>query len=173
MSNPVLLLSCDFSDFAIGPFPYDPDHSAMGEYHYYPPKGYRGIWYDPITGSSFRGPSWLITEEDGHKYMEQMRVGSPGPHISCPTLVAGDKDWTDYTVSVRMRSLYTQEPAGILFRYQTSLMHYAFYLCDQKPSCIGLKRMFGPCWRKRILLLMQTPSIPCKRRYRPIKSISA
>ena len=140
MSNPVLLLSCDFSDFAIGPFPYDPDHSAMGEYHYYPPKGYRGIWYDPITGSSFRGPSWLITEEDGHKYMEQMRVGSPGPHISCPTLVAGDKDWTDYTVSVRMRSLYTQEPAGILFRYQTSLMHYAFYLCDQKAQLYRIEK---------------------------------
>ena len=134
MSKLTTLLSCDFSDFSIGPFPFDPEHSAMGEYHFYPAKGYRGIWYDPITGSSFRGPNWIVTEEDGIKYMEQMRLGSPGEHVSCPTLTAGEKDWTDYTVSVKMRTLYSQEPAGILFRYQTSLMHYAFYLFNGKAQ---------------------------------------
>jgi len=30
--------------------------------------------------------------------------------------------------------LYPKEPAGILFRYQTSLMHYAFYLYDDKAQ---------------------------------------
>ena len=28
------LLNEDFSDFAIGEFPYDKNHSAMGEYHF-------------------------------------------------------------------------------------------------------------------------------------------
>lgn len=140
MSKQVKLLNCDFSDFPIGPFPFDPDHSAMGEYHFYPNKGYHGIWYDPITGSSFRGPTWIITEEDGVKYMEQMRLGTPGAHVSCPTLTAGDKDWTDYTVSVRMRTLYTKEPAGLLFRYQTSLMHYAFYLHAGKARLYRIEK---------------------------------
>ena len=122
----------DFSGFPIGAFPYDPEHSAMGEYHYYPAKGYQGAWYDPITGSSFRGPSWIITEEGGKHYMEQTRLGAPGEHVSCPTLAAGHKDWKDYRLSVSMRRLSLQEPAGILFRYQTSLMHYALYLNAQK-----------------------------------------
>ena len=95
----------DFKGFSIGAFPYDPEHSAMGEYHYYPVQGYQGGWYDPITGSSYRGPSWIITEQDGRHYMEQMRLSAPGEHVSCPTLVAGDKDWKDYRVSVQMRRL--------------------------------------------------------------------
>ena len=80
----ITLFSNDFTDFPIGPFPYDPEHSAMGEYHYYPAKGYTGQWYDPITGFNFRGPTWLVTEQDGKKYMEQMRVGSPGKNVSAP-----------------------------------------------------------------------------------------
>ena len=126
----------DFKGFSIGDFPYDPEHSAMGEYHYYPVQGYQGGWYDPITGSSYRGPSWIITEQDGRHYMEQMRLSAPGEHVSCPTLVAGDKDWKDYRVSVQMRRLSLQEPAGILVRYQTSLMHYAVWLYQQKVQLV-------------------------------------
>lgn len=83
----------------------------MGEYHYYPAQGYKGQWYDPITSYSFRGPTWLVTEDSGVRFMEQMRVGAPGEHVSCPALAAGDKDWQDYTVNVRLRSFYTKEPA--------------------------------------------------------------
>lgn len=132
MQKRITLFSNDFSDFSIGPFPYDPEHSAMGEYHYYPVSGYTGQWYDPITCPGYRGSSWLVTEEDGIKFMEQTRVLTPGKNVSCPVLTAGDRDWEDYTVSVRMRSFYTKEPAGLCFRYQTSLMHYAFMLCSGK-----------------------------------------
>lgn len=119
----------DFLGFSIGDFPYDPDHSAMGEYHYYPVKGYTGQWYDPITGSSYRGPSWIITEEDGKHFMEQQRLSNPKDYTPTrPTLTAGDKDWQDYTVSVTMRQFWTAEYSGIMFRYQTSLMAYAFTL---------------------------------------------
>ena len=68
--------------------------------------------------------------------MEQMRIGAPGKNVSCPTLVAGDKDWEDYTATVKMRTFYTKEPAGLLFRYQTSLMHYAFMLYDKRLNYI-------------------------------------
>lgn len=34
----------DFSDFKPSEFPYDHEHSALGEYHHLMPKGYRGIF---------------------------------------------------------------------------------------------------------------------------------
>ena len=62
------LIDEDFSSFSLGPFPYDPEHSAMGEYHYYPEKGYKGIWHDPIADWNYDGPSWIITDPElnGH-----------------------------------------------------------------------------------------------------------
>ena len=35
-----ILLNEDFSDFPIGEFPYDKNHSAMGEYHFIHYPGY-------------------------------------------------------------------------------------------------------------------------------------
>lgn len=134
MMEQVVLFEDDFSSFKIGPFPYDADHSAMGEYHYYPVNGYCGQWYDPIVCTNYRGPSWLVTEMNGIKYMEQMRVRNPLTKGVCPMLAGGDVQWEDYSVSVTIRPLETREEAGLLFRYQTSLMHYAFYLCDQKAQ---------------------------------------
>ena len=51
----VFLAKEDFSDFKIGEFPFDREHSAMGEYHFYPPKGYVGNWYCPMTDHGWRG----------------------------------------------------------------------------------------------------------------------
>ena len=42
----ICLFSDDFRKFPIGEFPYDPDHSAAGEYHYVTPKGVCGEWKD-------------------------------------------------------------------------------------------------------------------------------
>ena len=39
----ICLFSDDFRKFPIGEFPYDPDHSAAGEYHYVTPKGVCGM----------------------------------------------------------------------------------------------------------------------------------
>ena len=71
-----LLLNEDFKDFSLGPFPYDAEHSAMGEYHFYPEKGYKGAWFDPISNWNYKGPSWLVTSPslDGTHVMEQMRL---------------------------------------------------------------------------------------------------
>lgn len=124
----VVLFADDFKSFPIGPFPFDREHSAMGEYHCVRPEGYVGQWYDPIANCWYRGPSWIVTARDGVHYMEQTRVRNPLTNGVCPVLTAGETDWTDYTVSVKMRALRTDEEAGLLFRYQTSLAHYAFFL---------------------------------------------
>ena len=129
-----ILLQDNFQSFPIGSFPFDHAHSAMGEYHYYPVTGYTGQWYDPIVNADYRGPSWLITEMNGIKYIEQMRVRNPLTRNVSPLLAAGDVNWRDYTVQVLIRALCTTEEAGIVFRYQTSLMNYAFCINSGKAQ---------------------------------------
>lgn len=126
------LFSDDFKSFAIGPLPFDREHSAMGEYHYVKNDGYQGQWYDPICNCNYRGPNWIVTAQEGKHFLEQMRVDNPSMNGVFPMLVAGDKDWKNIQYSVMMRALSTKGAIGILFRYQTSLMHYGFFLCDGK-----------------------------------------
>ena len=59
----VVLSNEDFQDFPIGEFPYDKDHTAMGEYQYVVENGYHGNWVDMVCNSSYNGtgPTWLIT----------------------------------------------------------------------------------------------------------------
>ena len=135
----VTLFRDDFSAFPLGPFPYDPEHSAMGEYHYIPSKGYTGDWYDPVVSYRYKGPSWVVTSPfmDGVRCMEQMRIcTAPGKNMAMPALAAGSTRWTDYTASVKVRVFAGEEPGGLLFRYQTSLMHYAFYLVDGRAELL-------------------------------------
>ena len=48
-----ILLDEDFKNFAIGEFPYDKNHSAMGEYHFIHYPGYYGKSYQSwTTGTS-------------------------------------------------------------------------------------------------------------------------
>jgi hypothetical protein len=71
-----ILFEEDFSKFKIGDFPYDNDHTAIGEYHYFAPEGYYGGWYDPVVNYRYcgTGPSWIVTENSGRHYMESMRI---------------------------------------------------------------------------------------------------
>jgi len=56
----------DFDDFRIGDFSFDQEHSAMGEYHYYPPSGYRGNWYCPLTDrGEYSWPKWIENKNRG------------------------------------------------------------------------------------------------------------
>ncbi|WP_320128324.1 hypothetical protein [uncultured Sphaerochaeta sp.] len=134
------LLLEDFSGFGLGPFPYDPDHSAMGEYHFYPEQGDKGQWFDPIADFDYKGPSWLITNPTlkGFHVMEQMRMTKPRPKKAVPILRAGSTDWTNVTISVSLRALTATQICGFLFRYQTSMMHYGIFLV---PGGIALHRV--------------------------------
>ena len=84
----ICLFSDDFRKFPIGEFPYDPDHSAAGEYHYVTPKGVCGEWKDQVCNYRYNGhgPSWIVTEENGKHYMEQSRIEKGIPHRIFPTV---------------------------------------------------------------------------------------
>jgi rhamnogalacturonan endolyase len=127
------LFSEDFSSFGIGPFPYDPEHSAMGEYHYYPEAGYKGQWHDPVVNYTYKGPSWLITAPalDGRRVIESSRIQEIEQKNTLPTLVAGSPEWMDVRIDVTFRPLRRELHNGFLFRYESSLRHYALFLTDE------------------------------------------
>lgn len=120
------VLNETFSDFPLAPFPFDPKHSATGEYHYYPPEGYTGNWYDPIVYYGWLGPTWIITENNGTRYMEQTRPQLAIRSDIWPMLVSGDPSWEDYTLEATVRPLSTRSHSGVMFRYQHSRRHYFF-----------------------------------------------
>lgn len=131
----VLLYKEDFSNFKVGDFPYDPEHSAMGEYHFYPPEGYQGNWYCPITDSDMRGPMWMIVYRDGKKAIESQVL-----HRSRPSawnmIVTGEENWDDYQVQAEIRMLNTSLLSGLVFRYQNSRCFYILCFEDQKVKFI-------------------------------------
>ncbi len=103
----IYLLKEDFKNFPIGEFPYDKNHSAMGEYHFVQYPGYYGKWYDPVCNYRYngQGASWVITEYCGKHYMEQMRLHNTEPHRTFPTLETGDRFWKDYDIEASVRML--------------------------------------------------------------------
>lgn len=133
-----VLFEDDFSGFPIGEFPYDRDHSAMGEYHLVVEKGEHGGWTDPVCNFTYNGtgPSWIITEEDKTHYMESMRIEKGHPHRMFPTLMAGSRFWKDYCVSVKVKRLSTKGMAGIAFAMQNSLNTLVFQLEKDRASLV-------------------------------------
>ncbi|MEI7026520.1 hypothetical protein [Paenibacillus sp. y28] len=131
------LLHDQFTQFSIGPFPYDPKHSALGEYHYYPTEGNLGGWYDPVVYFGWLGPTWIVTEDRGKKFMEQTRPQAAiTPHW--PLLVKGEDTWRDYTYEATVRPLSTHSNTGIVFRYQHGRRYY--FLGFEGGSLVLLKR---------------------------------
>ena len=128
----------DFSGFAIGEFPYDADHSAMGEYQYVVLKGERGSWTDQVCNYTWNGtgPSWIITEANGRHYMESMRIEKNRPHRMFPTLQAGSVFWFDYRVCCQLRRYSTKGMAGLAFCMRNSLNTMVFQLDDRGAALV-------------------------------------
>lgn len=133
----ITVMSDAFRQFSIGAFPYDPKHSAIGEYHYYPSQGFTGDWHDPVVWYGWLGPTWIVTENNGTKYMEQTR---PQAAIKShwPLLVKGDDSWRDYTLEATVRPLSTYSHTGIAFRYQHGRRYY--FLGFEGGKLLLLKR---------------------------------
>lgn len=133
-----VLFEDDFSGFPIGEFPYDRDHSAMGEYHLIPEEGNRGEWTDPVCNYTYNGtgPSWIITEDGGKHYMESMRIEKDHPYRMFPTLQAGSRLWKDYSVKAVIKRLSTKGCAGISFAVQNSLNALVFQLEKGKAALV-------------------------------------
>jgi hypothetical protein len=110
----------DFSDLAVGAFPSD--YSPLGEYHYRPPVGKRGNWYQPTTSSGWRPhTAWMVFEDRGqHKMLQTFLPDKRFLRI----LVTGDDAWGGYTLTVVLQPLRPDGFAGVLFRYQTSRTTY-------------------------------------------------
>lgn len=111
----------DFSDFKPSEFPYDHEHSALGEYHHNMPKGYRGNFYDPISLHQWRGlgGSWLITEAFGKYYLEQNRGDFATGHFAdvSAILVHNKMLYAGYDASFYMTLLEANKPCGLTFNY--------------------------------------------------------
>jgi hypothetical protein len=142
----MLLQRESFEDFRIGDFPFDPEHSAMGEYHYYPPSGYRGNWYCPLTDSNWRGPMWMVVQTRQKKFMENQMIF---PEQICwrrgdrtrffwNLLVTGNPGWRDFVLEASVKMLNTNPVGlgGVAFRYHTSRQHYLFCLEEGKAKLI-------------------------------------
>lgn len=137
----VVLCEEDFKDFSIGEFPYDKDHSAMGEYQYVTEEGYHGNWLDQVCNYTYNGtgPTWIITEREGRHFMESMRIEKNKPHRMFPTLETGKKEWRDYEVSVTMRRLSQKGMAGLVVCLNHSIDTLVFYL-EGKDRAIAAYR---------------------------------
>ncbi|MBQ8161230.1 MAG: hypothetical protein IJ083_10815 [Clostridia bacterium] len=130
LDRQVILARDDFSSFPIGEFPFDPDHTAMGEYQYVVEKGDHGIWTDQVCNYTWNGtgPTWLITEQEGKHAMECMRVEKNRPHRMFPTLQCGKTSWTETDVAVTLRRLSLRGMAGLCFCMNHSIDTLVFSL---------------------------------------------
>ena len=138
MQRNIKLFEDDFKGFKIGEFPYDPNHSAMGEYNYIVNEDNHGAWTDMVCNHTYNGSgaSWIITEDCGKHFMEQMRVVDNRPHKTNPLLMAGSDKWHDYTVSAVVRAFNTSGSVGIGFNCINSLNLYVLVLEDGRLKLI-------------------------------------
>lgn len=159
----VVLSNEDFQDFPIGEFPYDKDHTAMGEYQYVVENGYHGNWVDMVCNYTYNGtgPTWLITERDGRHFMESMRIEKNRPHRMFPTLETGKHQWKDYEVSVSVRRLSQKGMAGLVFSMNHSIDTLVFYLDGKDKAAVAYRH-------KEEVQVLKEVSFPhgCDQEYR-------
>ena len=159
----VVLSNEDFQDFPIGEFPYDKDHTAMGEYQYVVANGYHGNWVDMVCNYTYNGtgPTWLITERDGRHFMESMRIEKNRPHRMFPTLETGKHHWKDYEVSVSVRRLSQKGMAGLVFSMNNSIDTLVFYLDGKDKAAVAYRH-------KEEVQILKKLSFPhgCDQEYR-------
>lgn len=111
----------DFHDFSSLEFPYDLNHSALGEYHTIKPKGYMGNFYDPVPNHQWRsqGGSFLFVKIDNKTYLEQSRGDfskNAFKDIS-PILVCKTKIYAKFQLEFEITPLSLANYQGICFNY--------------------------------------------------------
>ncbi len=148
-----ILFSDDFRAFPIGEFPYDPDHTATGEYHYVVEKGDHGAWVDQVVNYNWRGhgPTWLITEKEGRHFIECQRIEKNNPHRMFPTLQTGRLSWRNYTVSATVRRLSLRGMAGLCFGMNHSIDTLVFSLENRDTARLAHR------YKEEIRVLAEVP----------------
>src|SRR5205807_8171819 len=101
----------DFSRFPPGwlTFHVGSLNGAIQEYHYLPNRGVPlGPWESPIAHLD----SWIVGDERGHPYLEN-QLDSTVRQWSPPLFIAGDPEWSSYTVEAFVKFLSLNESAGV------------------------------------------------------------
>ncbi len=119
----------DFQDLELNEFPYDRQHSALGEYHHFIHKGKYGNWYDPISLHQWRSldGSWLVTERNGKRFLEQNRGDQSKnafANVYC-CLINKNKVYAPYILEFDIRLFELAHFCGMAFCYTTSRNYYA------------------------------------------------
>lgn len=125
----IKLIHEDFKDLELNEFPYDREHTALGEYHHVKPSGKYGRWYDPIALHQWRSldGSWMVTSSNGIRYLEQNRGDNATDafrNVYC-CLVHEEKLYADYTLEFDLRLFEVGHFCGMAFAYTTSRKYYA------------------------------------------------
>ena len=141
------VISEDFKDLDLSEYPYDKEHTALGEYHYLKPQGNYGSWYDPIPLHQWRrlGGSWLITSSEGKRYLEQNRGDNTRDafkNVHC-CLVHKTKLYNDFTLSFSIRLFEINHFCGMAFAYKTSRNYYAVGI---KNSRFVIMKRYQECF---------------------------
>lgn len=121
------IINENFQDLELNEFPYDRGHTALGEYHYIKHKGVYGNWFDPICLHQWRSldGSWLVTSNDGKRYMEQNRGNNSNgafENVYC-CLVHNQKLYASYELEFNIRIFEVENYCGMAFNYLTSRVY--------------------------------------------------
>lgn len=134
------LINEDFKEFPLDEFPYDKFHTALGEYNHLEYGNTYG-YYDPIPLHKWRSldGSWLITEEDNIRYLEQNRGDNCGDGAFknvYPTLVNKNTFYSPYSFSFDIRVFEFNLWCGMAFYYITSRDYYFVGVKEDKIALI-------------------------------------
>jgi len=123
-----ILLFDDFSKFPVSAYPSN--YFATQEYHYLPPRGYTGNWYEAAVSYKWRpcNAAWQIIEDDNKKkLLSTLESSVPYNRI----LIAGEQIWSNYKIKLKLQVLNSKGFAGFVFRYQNNREFYSL-LIDYK-----------------------------------------
>lgn len=128
----------DFSGFPPGwlTYPVGQLNGAIQEYHYL---SYRGLPLTPWENAISHLDAWVVSDEDGKSYLEQHLAASIARQFTHPLFITGDAEWSDYTVSARVKPLSTADFAGIVFRYHTNRHFYLFALTGGNKARLSVR----------------------------------
>jgi len=123
-----ILFFDDFSKFPASPYPSH--YFATQEYHYLPPKGYTGGWYEAAISFKWRpcSAAWQVIEDDNKKkLLSTLESSVPFNRI----LITGDSIWSNYKIKLKLQILNSRGFAGFVFRYQNSREFYCYIIEDK------------------------------------------
>ncbi|MBI4874994.1 MAG: hypothetical protein HY822_10225 [Acidobacteria bacterium] len=110
--------------------------NAIQEYHYLP---HRGVPVAPWEDAICHDDVWAGGDEDGKTYLEQHTVNSQHGRNMNPLMIAGDPEWFDYTLEVKVRAFSNANFAGLAFRYRTNRHYYLFALTGGNRAVLRLR----------------------------------